>query len=85
VGSVNYPVTGSEPIRAPRSFTPLGYPLVPSTDRGDRHESERGVTDGEVQLTCDLFQSTVQWKAPFRVPNRALYRALISNFYVATC
>jgi hypothetical protein len=37
VGTVNHPVTRSEPIRAPRPFTPLGYPLCAE------HESRRPV------------------------------------------
>jgi hypothetical protein len=48
-----------------------------------RRESERGVTSGEMQWTCDLFQSTIPSETPFRAPDRACLRAIYSKNHSA--
>jgi hypothetical protein len=74
---------------------------TPSSARSFHHESlstrywariiepawirARGSPAARGDAPKDLFQPTVQWETPFRVPDRALCRALISDFYMATC
>jgi hypothetical protein len=64
---------------------PHGYPLRvkheswwPARIRACGSPAARGTAPE------DLFQCTVSWETPFRTSVRALCRALISNFYIAT-
>jgi hypothetical protein len=54
------------------------------TNRGAGANPGARVTGGEGDAHEDLFQCTVPWETPFRASVRALCRALISNFYIAT-
>jgi hypothetical protein len=66
-------------------YFPYHYPL-----RG-KHESRRSARirardhRRRGAMNMKIFSVTVQWEALFRVPDRALCRALISNLYVETC
>jgi hypothetical protein len=54
------------------------------TNRGAGANPGTRVAGGEGDEPEDLFQCTVPWETLFRASIKALCRALISNFYIAT-
>jgi hypothetical protein len=70
VGMVNSPVTWSELIPTPRSFTPSHYPRAIGHESQCQRGSRRGFTSGEVHCITGIFrQCTI--RIFFRAPGRA--------------
>jgi hypothetical protein len=64
---------------------PIAIHTAEGTNRGAGANPSAGSPTVRGDAPEDLFQSTVPWETSFRAPDRALCRALISNFYMATC
>jgi hypothetical protein len=71
-------------IPSARSFTLSRYLRATGHESQHRQGSRRGAISGEIHWTCDLIQVIIPSRTLFSAPDKENYRALFSNFYVAT-